>query len=297
MNVGIIGLGRMGSAIAKRLLNAGHTVIGFDSNDLTKQAAISIGIATVDTVQDVAIKARVIWLMVPAGPIVDSVLLNLCEHLKPQDIIIDGGNSHFPDSMRRAQELSEKRITFLDCGTSGGIHGIENGFCLMIGGDKGAYLSVTPLWDAISVQDGYAYVGASGAGHYVKMVHNGIEYALMQSYAEGLHLLHDSAFGAGVLNLQEITRIWNQGSIIRSFLLELTGNIFAKDQSLIHTSGKVAQTGMGEWTVQEAHIRKIPVPSIELAVRTREWSQATGGNYATKIIALLRQQFGGHKVF
>jgi len=296
MKIGIIGLGRMGAAIAQRLIAAGHQVYGFDPQETAGHHAADIGVEVVDSVQAIAHNARIIWLMIPAGAIIDTVLEQLSYELCAGDIIIDGGNSHFADSIRRATTLDNINCTFLDCGTSGGIHGIENGFCLMVGGNKNTYEKLMSLWQAIATPSGFAHVGPSGAGHYVKMVHNGIEYALMQAYAEGFHVLHDSMFGTNALDLAQISELWNHGAVIRSFLLELTSTIFNHDQTLKNISGSVAESGMGAWTVQEAHKQHIPVPMIELALKTRDWSRTSGGNYTTKIIALLRQQFGGHAV-
>jgi 6-phosphogluconate dehydrogenase len=296
MNIGIIGLGRMGSAIATRLKTAGHTVTGFDIHHQTREAAMRNGIPIANTFEELVCDNDIFWLMVPAGDAVDSVLGHLKPLLKEESIIIDGGNSHFNDSIRRAQECALHHISFIDCGTSGGVHGIKNGFCLMIGGDKKVYEHLMPLWKAVAMSDGYAHVGPSGAGHYVKMVHNGIEYALMQAYAEGLHLLYMSHYGTGVLDLEQISALWNQGSIIRSFLLELTHTIYTKDQGFGYVSGHVAESGMGSWTLQEARRQGVPVSLIESALQIRSWSRQTGGNYATKLVSLLRQQFGGHAI-
>jgi len=296
MKMGIIGLGRMGMAIAQRLVHAGHSVVGFDTNSSVRSAAAAHGIQVVNTISLINRDARIIWLMIPAGLPVDSVLEQITAGSRPGDIIVDGGNSNFHDSIRRSERLSHLDISFLDCGTSGGVHGVQNGFCLMIGGDKKSYEFLEPIWKAIAASGGYAHIGPSGAGHYVKMVHNGIEYALMQAYAEGFHLLHESKFGKGTLDVEQIAQLWNHGAVIRSFLLQLIAQIFAQDQDLDDIGGQVAESGMGKWTVQEAHLRNISVSLIELALKTREWSRETGGNYATKIVALLRQQFGGHAI-
>jgi 6-phosphogluconate dehydrogenase len=216
--------------------------------------------------------------------------------VQAEDIIIDGGNSKFSDSMRRAQELVKENIYFIDCGTSGGIHGSENGFCLMIGGDKTAYDRIEPLSKVIATPGGYAYCGPSGAGHYVKMIHNGIEYGILQAYAEGFHLLKDGAFKNEHLNLEKIASVWNHGSVIRSWILELVQDIMKEDPTLEDIKGTVASTGMGLWTVEEAHQSKIPVPVIEESLNVRKWSEKTGGNYATKVVAMLRNKFGGHAV-
>lgn len=184
---------------------------------------------------------------------------------------------------------------FLDCGTSGGLHGKAVGFCLMVGGDKAAYTKIYPLLEAIAMPEGVGYMGPSGTGHYVKMVHNGIEYALLQAYAEGLHVIKEGTFKDQVLDLDEITRVWNNGSIIRSFILQLLHDIVQKDQELKNISGEVAATGMGKWTVEEAEQRNIPVDLIKRSLEIRDWSQQTGGNYATKLVSMLRNSFGGHE--
>ncbi|HRN78202.1 MAG TPA: decarboxylating 6-phosphogluconate dehydrogenase [Candidatus Dependentiae bacterium] len=295
MKVGIIGLGRMGNAIAYRLINAGHDVIGFDLNMHARAELVAMGGTAVDSLEHIAAAARIFWLMVPVAA-VDTVIHELKKYSKAGDIFIDGGNSYFEDSIRRAHELAQHKIFFLDCGTSGGVYGRTQGFCLMVGGDETMYTKVYELLAAIAAPGGVARVGSSGTGHYVKMVHNGIEYGLMQAYAEGMQLIKDGCFKSEQLDLEEITRIWNTSSIIRSFILELMHNIFTQDQDLNSIRGKVDSTGMGKWTVQEAHKAKVPVPVIEEALHVREWSQQTGGNYATKLVALLRQQFGGHPI-
>lgn len=292
MKLGIIGLGRMGAGIAKRVALYGHDVVGYDPmvDSLSAMGEITV----VKNITEVAQQCRVIWLMVPAGQIVDQVIKQLRPHLKAGDILIDGGNSNFHDSIRRAQELATQNIYFLDCGTSGGIHGLEHGFCLMVGGDKKAYQEVVPLLKAIAAPNGFAYIGKSGTGHYVKMVHNGIEYGLMQAYAEGFELIKEGTFKEDHLNLQEITKVWNHGAIIRSWLLELSHHIFEKDQELQDVSGEIEESGTGAWTVEEAHNNSVQVPVIEKSLEVRKWSRQTGGNFATKVVALLRTAFGGH---
>lgn len=297
MNVALIGLGKMGHALAYRLLQAQHTVFGFDVNSDSCALAQKDGVRIVDNIADFAHKnIEVFWLMVPQGDLVDTVIGQLRFAFKSGDIIIDGGNSKFSDSMRRAQELIKSDIFFIDCGTSGGIHGRENGFCLMVGGDKAAYNKIVPLLESVATSGGYAYVGPSGAGHYVKMVHNGIEYALLQAYAEGFHILKNGEFESSHLDLEKIASLWNHGSVIRSWILDLVRDVMHDDQNLDDIAGNVASTGMGKWTVEQAHKFDIPVPVIEESLKVREWSEKTGGNYATKIVACLRNKFGGHAV-
>jgi len=294
MTIGLIGLGKMGSAIAERLINAGHSVVAFDINEDARANARTLGAATVNSVAGVAEQTDIIWLMIPPGDIIDAMIDELIPNLAEKSIIIDGGNSKFTDSVRRAEKLKKQDIFFLDCGTSGGLRGRQIGFCLMVGGEQKAYKKIEPALQAIAAPDGYAHVGPSGAGHYVKMVHNGIEYALLQAYAEGFHVLKEGRYKD--LDLEQISGLWQHGSIIRSFILELCHNIFQKDQDFKAISGKVGATGMGAWTVDEAKEQKIPVKLIEDALQIRNWSQETGGDYATKIVALLREQFGGHPI-
>jgi 6-phosphogluconate dehydrogenase len=297
MNIALIGLGKMGEALAYRAIQGGHTVFGFDVNATMCALAEKNGVHLVTEIAHFANKnIRVFWLMVPQGELIDIVIAQLQPFLQDGDIIIDGGNSKFTDSMHRAQKLALHNIFFIDCGTSGGVHGRENGFCLMIGGDIKAYNTIEPLLHSIATANGYAHVGPSGAGHYVKMVHNGIEYALLQAYAEGFHLLKNGDFESAHLNLEKISALWNHGSVIRSWILDLVHNIMKNDQDLTDIAGNIASTGMGKWTVEHAHKSHIPVPVIEESLKIREWSEKTGGNYATKIVACLRNQFGGHMI-
>jgi 6-phosphogluconate dehydrogenase len=292
MKIGVIGLGRMGSAIVYRLCKDGHDVVGYNRGEYDASGIHAMGAKTVESLESLAHAVRIFWLMVPAGQAVDQVLEQLIPHLQPQDIIIDGGNSHFRDSIRRYEQLQSHSVSFLDCGTSGGLHGKEVGFSLMIGGCNAVYAQLEQLFKSIAAPQGYGYVGPAGAGHYVKMVHNGIEYALLQAYGEGFHLLHEGYYKD--LDLARIADIWQHGSIIRSWILHLSYEVFAHDQTLNNISGKIAESGTGRWSVQEAHERTIPVDLIERALALRAESQKNGGNYATKLVALLRNKFGGH---
>jgi len=296
MKLGIIGLGRMGSAIAQRVLDAGHEVVGFDISHTLRSAAQQFGVQAVNNLDEIAAQTRIIWLMVPAGEIIDRVINDLLPKLKAGDIIIDGGNSKFTDSMRRAETLKASGIFYLDCGTSGGLLGRSIGFSLMVGGDKATYTKVHPLLEAIAADGGVGHVGPSGAGHYVKMVHNGIEYAILQSYAEGFHLIKSGSFKDQLLDLERVSRIWQNGSVIRSWLLDLAHEVFAEDQELKDVVGEVAEGGTGKWMVEDAHKNNIPVKLIEESLNTRAWSRKTGGSYMTKVIAMLRNKFGGHPV-
>ncbi len=295
MNVGIVGLGRMGFAIAYRLLNADHQVIGLDHSEETRRKASEIGVDVVDNIKDLAEKTDIVWLMIPISQ-VDNVIRDVKPHLKAGNIIVDGGNSFYKDSQRRAKELSNDGIFFLDCGTSGGIQGQENGFCLMVGGDEATYTKIHSLFAAIAAPGGLGHIGPSGTGHYVKMVHNGIEYGLLQAYGEGFQLIKEGAFKKNAIDLEELSRIWQVSSIIRSFLLELTHRVMAQDQELHDISGELEEGGTGKWMVEQAHEENIPVPVIEAALKVREWSRKTGGDYATKLVAMLRHEFGGHAV-
>lgn len=295
MNVGVIGLGKMGQAVAYRLLRAGFSVCGFDQLAATVRDFGKDGGIIADSPAALAQNVSVIWLMVPAGEIVDEVIESIKPVLQSGQIIIDGGNSHYTDSVRRAQALKALGIAFLDCGTSGGIHGKEQGFSLMIGGDKEAYEKSRNIFQALAAPQGYAYMGPSGAGHYVKMVHNGIEYALLQAYGEGFELLKENSQYRD-LDLATISRVWSHGSVIRSWLLDLAHEVLQQDQKLDTISGKVGGGSTGRWTVEEAHEQNIAVPLIEQALLIRDHSKHTGGSYATKIVALLRNKFGGHAV-
>lgn len=295
MNVGIIGLGKMGNAIAYRLKKAGYTVYGYDVNPDMQEHARQIGITVVDSIATIAEHARITWLMVPIQ-FVDSVLEELVPHAQTDDIIVDGGNSNYKESMRRASELEEKGIAYLDCGTSGGIHGQKDGFCLMVGGDERVYKKAESLFKAVAASKGFGLVGPSGAGHYVKMVHNGIEYGLLQAYAEGFAIVKKGTFKESDLDLAQISGIWEHGSVVRSFLLSLAHDVFKKDQDFASISGQIQEGGTGKWTVQEAKDNNIDVPIIEQSLKVRAWSRTTGGNYATKFIAMLRNAFGGHAV-
>lgn len=292
MNVGIIGLGKMGGALAERFVKGGHSVFGFDGNKEMSEHAQKLGVTIVESVAALSVAAQVIWLMVPAGDVVDSVIKSLLPTLQPGHVIVDGGNSHPHDSVRRHASLKKDGIDFIDCGTSGGVHGRELGFSLMIGGDQPVFEKLEPLFVAAAAPNGYEYMGPAGAGHYVKMVHNGIEYALLQAYAEGFNLLHHGDYQA--LDLEKVTRVWQHGSIIRSWILDLAHNVLKNDQTFENVSGAIGENKTGAWTLEEAQKHNIPVDLIEKSLAIRAWSRESGGNYATKLVALLRKEFGGH---
>lgn len=300
MNIGLIGLGRMGSAVAARLAHAGIHVFGFDA--FAKEIDLQVtgkqpdaGFFTrVSTPEELVKHTQVIWLFVPSGQITDDVINQLVPLLTHGTIIIDGGNSNYKDSLRRYQHCKEHGISFLDCGTSGGVAGRDNGFSLMIGGDEFAYHTCVTYFSTVAAPRGFGLVGPAGAGHYVKMIHNGIEYGLLQAYAEGLHLLKDGHYQQ--LNLAQVTEIWEHSSVIRSWLLSLIHEIYARGEKVQNIDGRIAEGGTGRWTVEEAREKNIPVDIIARSLEIRAESRQTGGNYATKLIQLIRHAFGGHPI-
>ncbi len=294
ITIGLLGLGRMGLHIAVRLHDAGHRVIGYDPSAQACASAAEHGIVIATSVHDLAKQARIIWLMVPAGKLIDDVLAELLPLMHKDDIIIDGGNSLYLDSIRRYNDCAAHGIAFIDCGTSGGLAGLTNGYSLMIGGDKQAVAHVQEAFDAIGAPNGVEHVGPAGAGHYVKMVHNGIEYAMLQAYGEGFDLLKHGHYPD--LDLKQVASVWQHGSVIRSWIVELCRDVFAKDQELTSVSGAIGENATGKWTSEEAQRRNIPVKLIDESLAIRAWSRTTGGNYGTKVVALLRQAFGGHNL-
>lgn len=296
MNIGIIGLGKMGMAIAKRAIQHNHTVSGFAPSPDTRTQAQEYGVTTYNSVPELvsALPApRTIWLMVPAGEITRSTIITLSEILVPGDTIIDGGNSYFKDSQTQAELLEAKSINFIDVGTSGGLKGEEIGFSLMIGGDKSLVESYNSLWEALAAPESYAYMGASGSGHFVKMVHNGIEYGIMQAMAEGFELIKEGPYSN--LDMQKVSKVWKNGSIIRSFLMDLAYDAFQKDKNLDSLTDYVDDNGMGRWTVNTAIEHAVPLPVITDAVYSRFHSRQEE-SFAGKTLAALRNEFGGHEV-
>lgn len=294
MKIGVIGLGTMGGPIAKKLRTMDAHLMVYDVNPQVRDHFKKKGFVVANDIVELSAHANRIWIMVPAST-VDAVLAHLCSCIKPHTIIIDGGNSHYVDSIRRAKELEDRNLYFLDCGTSGGLWGTKHGFSMTIGGRIEIFKKAEPLFKLLAESPtAYCYTGPSGSGHYVKMVHNGIEYALLEAYAEGLHLLHNGSYEN--LDLARITHVWQEGAIIRSFILQLAHDILKKDQELTGIKGTIGETGTGRWTVEEAHARNIPVRLIEDALAIREESRKTGGNYATKLVALMRHTMGGHPV-
>jgi len=297
MQMAMIGLGRMGGNMVERLMRKGHKTVVWDrSADVTGKYQ-KMGATAAKDLSDLVAKLetpRVIWIMVPAGDPTEQTIASLVPSLAKGDIIIDGGNSNFHDTMRRAQELAAKGIEFVDSGTSGGIWGLENGYCLMVGGTDRAVKQCEPIFLALAPEDGYAHVGPSGSGHYVKMVHNGIEYALLQGYAEGYEILHNSK-DFPKLDLHQIAEVWQHGSVVRSWLNELAASAFSRDASLGDLKGWIADSGEGRWTVQEAIDTDTPAPVITLSLIMRFRSRQTD-TFGGKVIAALRNEFGGHAV-
>ncbi len=296
MRIGFIGLGKMGMNMVERLLNSGHEVVAYARTQDTVKKAEGKGAIGAKSLQDVLSKLKkpkIIWLMVPAGDATEETINNTASFLEEGDIVIDGGNSFYKDSIRRAEALAKRKISFIDVGTSGGIWGLKSGYCLMTGGDKDVFRSLEPIFRSLAPENGYAHVGPNGAGHFVKMVHNGIEYALLQGYAEGFEILHSKK--ELNLNLQNIAHLWNQGSVIRSWLLELAENAFKNDPSLSSIKGFVEDSGEGRWTVAEAIDQDVPAPVITLSLLERFRSRQDE-SFSAKVIAALRNEFGGHGV-
>jgi 6-phosphogluconate dehydrogenase len=302
MDLGFIGLGRMGANMVRRLVRNGHHVVAYNrtvekAHELAdEEKASGHAIEAADTeaalVATLA-KPRVAWIMVPAGDATEAQIKELLEHLEPGDTIVDGGNTNFHDDVRRHAELAEHGIRYVDAGVSGGIWGLQNGFCLMVGGDREAVAPLEPIFRTLAPEDGYLHTGGPGSGHYVKMIHNGIEYGMMQAYAEGFEILHASDYG---LDLEKISDLWNHGSVVRSWLLELAARAFkSSGPDLEHLKGWVADSGEGRWTVQEAIDRDVPAPVITLSLQTRFRSRQDD-SYGAKVLAALRNEFGGHAV-
>jgi 6-phosphogluconate dehydrogenase len=288
MKIGIVGLGRMGANMAERLRRAGHDAIGYDRNPATSE------VASLEELVERLDRPRTIWAMVPAGDPTEETIRALAELLDEGDLVVDGGNSYFRDSLRRAEELRGRGILFCDAGVSGGIWGLAEGYCLMVGGNDEAIERLEPALIALAQEGGYTHVGPSGAGHFVKMVHNGIEYGLLQAYGEGFQLLHASREFPD-LDLSQIAEVWRHGSVVRSWLLDLAGLALEQDPGLEGIRGFVEDSGEGRWTVNEAVRSGVPVPAIADALFAR-FESRDDDPFAMKLIAALRQQFGGHGV-
>jgi 6-phosphogluconate dehydrogenase len=298
MNLGMIGLGKMGANMAQRLVRGGHRVVGFDSGAEARQRAASAGITPVDSLTALIAalpSPRAVWLMVPAGEAVDATLAALTPLLAKGDIVIDGGNSNYRDSQRRAQALKQSGLAFVDVGTSGGVWGLENGYSLMIGGDDQPVNSLKSIFETLapSATSGWGHVGPSGAGHFTKMIHNGIEYGLMQAYAEGFAVMkHKTEFD---LDLHQVASIWQDGSVVRSWLLDLTSQLLSKDATLENIAPYVPDSGEGRWTVAEAIELNVAAPVMTLALLQRLRSR-DAESFADRMLAGLRNEFGGHAI-
>ena len=298
MELGMIGLGRMGSSMAQRLVSAGHGVVAFDPVPEAVSGVVQAGATGATSIADLVNKLatpRAVWLMVPSGDPTQSTIHALAAELAAGDIIVDGGNSHYKDSVRRAAALNDRGIFFLDAGTSGGIWGLKEGYCLMVGGDIEAFRRIEPALQSLapSPNDGYGHVGPSGAGHFVKMVHNGIEYGLMQAYAEGFELMQ--AKQEFNLDLHHIAEVWRYGSVVRSWLLDLAAAALETDPELASIAAYVEDTGEGRWTVQESIDLSVPTPVITQSLQARFRSRQDRP-FGARLLAALRQQFGGHAV-
>ena len=298
MELAMIGLGRMGANMAERLVRGGHTVRGYDPGDAARQQAEAHGIIPHANLQN-AVAAlptpRVVWLMVPAGQVVDDTIAQLRPLLAAGDTVIDGGNSHYKDTQRRGAQLAEAGIHYIDCGTSGGVWGLAEGYSLMIGGDAGAVARLQPVFATLAPtpETGWGHVGPSGAGHFAKMIHNGIEYGMMQAYAEGFAILkHKQAMD---FDLGALAEIWRHGSVVRSWLLDLTADALKKNPQMDGIAPYVADSGEGRWTVAEAIDLNVSAPVITLSLLERLRSR-DDDSYADKLLAAMRNEFGGHAV-
>ena len=296
MRIGFVGLGRMGANMVRRLIRDGHEVVAYNRTpEKTKEieGEGAIGAYSIAELVEKLDKPRAVWIMVPAGDATEAQISELLEHLEQGDTIVDGGNTNFHDDQRRHGELAAKGIQYVDAGTSGGIWGLKVGYCLMVGGDPAAVTPLEPIFTSLAPDGGYLHVGGPGSGHYVKMVHNGIEYGLMQAYAEGFEIMHASSYE---LDLAAISDLWMHGSVVRSWLLELAARAFkANGQDLQHLKGYVADSGEGRWTIQEAIDHDVPAPIITLSLLTRFRSRQDD-SYTAKVLAALRNEFGGHEV-
>jgi 6-phosphogluconate dehydrogenase len=298
MEIGLVGLGRMGGGMARRLLRAGHRVVGYARSEKSRRRAEELGVPTASSLEELAaalVPPRTVWLMIPAGQPVDDTIASLLPHLLPGDLLVDGGNSFYRDTLRRAATLRAHGIHLVDVGTSGGVWGEKTGYCLMVGGEREAVERLRPIFEAIAPAPdrGWGHVGPVGAGHFVKMIHNGIEYGLMQAYAEGFAILRRKReFG---LDLHQVAEIWRHGSVIRSWLLDLIAQALSEDPDLSDVAPYVEDSGEGRWTVTEAMDLDIPAPVITLALLQRLRSRDPEA-YGDRLLAVLRARFGGHPV-
>jgi 6-phosphogluconate dehydrogenase len=296
MRIGMIGLGKMGANMSHRLIDKGHEVVGFDLGAEARASVAALGADTAATLEELVSKLeapRVVWAMVPAGAPTNETIDHLATLLSPGDVVVDGGNSNYKEAAPIEGRLAEKGIGFVDAGTSGGVWGLQNGYCLMVGGTKESVAVAEPIFRALAPEDGYSHVGPAGAGHFVKMVHNGIEYGLMEAYAEGFEIM--SAATEFDLDLHEIAAIWRYGSVVRSWLLELTERALAPGSGFETVEPYVVDSGEGRWTVNEAVDRGVPAYAIAASLFRRFESQQDA-SFADRLLAALRNQFGGHAV-
>jgi 6-phosphogluconate dehydrogenase len=295
MKLGFVGLGKMGGNMVERLLEGGHEIVAYARSEDSIRQAESRGAAGARSLEELAGKLsppRVVWLMIPAGKPVEDTIAQFAGLLSAEDVIVDGGNSRFSDSARHASDLVARGIGFLDCGTSGGVWGLKNGYCLMVGGKAEHFRIVEPALATLAPKDGYAHVGPAGAGHYVKMVHNAIEYSMLQGYGEGFEMLQSSGYD---LDLLQVARLWTHASVVRSWLLDLLVRALEEDPKLADIRGYVEDSGEGRWTLHEAIERAVPVPALAAALFAR-FSSRQRESFSVKVVAALRNQFGGHAV-
>lgn len=294
-HIGVIGLGKMGYNLALNLIDHGYEVVATDKDgEQTKKISTAGGssVFSIEALVQALPSPRIVWVMVPSGEITESVIQELGKRLAPGDIVMDGGNSHYKHSQKRAEQLAEENIHFFDVGTSGGIEGARNGVCTMIGGNETVFKTIEPIFRDISVENGYLYTGPSGSGHFLKMIHNGIEYGMMQAIAEGFDILHKSEFD---YPLQDVANVWNNGSVIRSWLMELAEKSFSKDEKLEAIKGVMHSSGEGKWTVETALDLQTAAPVIALSLMMR-YRSLEEDTFAGKVVAALRNEFGGHEV-
>ncbi|WP_332634820.1 phosphogluconate dehydrogenase (NAD(+)-dependent, decarboxylating) [Halalkalibacter flavus] len=295
MQIGMIGLGKMGYQLALNLLAKEYGVVAYDSNSSLVKEIASDGASKAKTIKDLINqleKPRTVWMMVPAGEITESVFQEVLLHLEKGDRIIDGGNAHYKDSLKRSEQSEKKGVFFFDCGTSGGVDGARHGACTMIGGNEKAFVEIEPIFRDLTVKNGYLYTGEVGSGHFLKMVHNGIEYGMMQAIAEGFDILEKSQFD---YDYEKVAKVWNNGSVIRSWLMELTENAFSKDKKLDDIKGVMKSSGEGKWTVETALDLQTAAPVITLALMMR-YRSLEDDTFTGKVVAALRNEFGGHAV-
>ncbi|MDH5585577.1 MAG: decarboxylating 6-phosphogluconate dehydrogenase [Nitrospirota bacterium] len=295
MDIGFIGLGKMGMNMVTRLTQGGHRVVAYDRTAELITQAESKGATGATSLEDLIAKLpkpRAVWVMVPSGHPTEETIQHLSTILDKDDIVIDGGNTKFHDDVRRAADLQKRSIHYVDAGTSGGIWGLQIGYCLMVGGEKGPVTRLAPIFTTLAPENGWAHVGGHGAGHYVKMVHNGIEYSMMQGYAEGFELMSKSEYN---LDLAKISDLWMHGSVVRSWLLELAAGALKDDPKLESLKGYVQDSGEGRWMLMDALDKDVPVPTLATALFTRFRSRQEE-SFSEKMLAALRNAFGGHSV-